>query len=465
MAGRSTRHRHHGTPSATRPPATPARSTSPAPTPAGGAAGRLHLHRRRRGRHTFSVTLKTAAPDGHRHRHGHRLDHRQRHPRPSARRPPALVQVAGTAGGHGGAARFAPPSRVKDAFGNTATGYTGTVHFTSTDGQAVLPADYTFTAGDAGIHTFTRHAEDRRQPDRSPPPTRSPASITGTPAITVNAAAAQLGAIGAPLAGRRPGSAFSVTVTARTPSATWPPATPARSTSPAPTARPILPADYTFAAADAGVHTFTRARSRPRAPRRSRPPTPQPARSPAPDGHHGLPATADHPLRCRLPRRRATAGSGRSASRSRRRTPSATQRPATRGTVHFTSSDGQASLPADYTFIAGDAGVHTFTRHAEDGGHQTVTATDTVTGSITGRRITVRRRRGGAVLSGVAPPVERDGGHARSASPSRRRTPSATRPPATPAPSTSPARDGQAVCRPTTPSPPATRACTPSQAQ
>lgn len=35
-----------------------------------------------------------------------------------------------------------------------ATGYTGTVQFTSTDGAATLPTNYTFTAGDAGVHTF-----------------------------------------------------------------------------------------------------------------------------------------------------------------------------------------------------------------------------------------------------------------------------------------------------------------------
>jgi hypothetical protein len=43
----------------------------------------------------------------------------------------------------------------KDQFGNTVTGYTGTVHFTSTDGAATLPADYTFTTADAGSHTFS----------------------------------------------------------------------------------------------------------------------------------------------------------------------------------------------------------------------------------------------------------------------------------------------------------------------
>jgi hypothetical protein len=34
-----------------------------------------------------------------------------------------------------------------DQFGNTATGYTGTVHFTSTDGAAILPANATLTNG------------------------------------------------------------------------------------------------------------------------------------------------------------------------------------------------------------------------------------------------------------------------------------------------------------------------------
>ena len=41
-----------------------------------------------------------------------------------------------------------------DPYGNVAQSYTGTMHFTSSDAQAVLPADYTFTAADAGVHTF-----------------------------------------------------------------------------------------------------------------------------------------------------------------------------------------------------------------------------------------------------------------------------------------------------------------------
>ena len=43
-----------------------------------------------------------------------------------------------------------------DRFNNVATGYTGTISITSTDPAAsVLVSSYTFTAPDAGIHTFS----------------------------------------------------------------------------------------------------------------------------------------------------------------------------------------------------------------------------------------------------------------------------------------------------------------------
>jgi hypothetical protein len=68
------------------------------------------------------------------------------------------------------ASMVAPPSAVAnqpfnvqvtlyDRFGNVATGYVGTVHFTTTDLVAWqlgrMPADYTFTSADAGSHTFS----------------------------------------------------------------------------------------------------------------------------------------------------------------------------------------------------------------------------------------------------------------------------------------------------------------------
>jgi len=42
-----------------------------------------------------------------------------------------------------------------DAYGNVAPGYRGTVHFTSTDNTADLPANYRFKAADKGKHSFS----------------------------------------------------------------------------------------------------------------------------------------------------------------------------------------------------------------------------------------------------------------------------------------------------------------------
>ena len=44
--------------------------------------------------------------------------------------------------------------RAKDIYNTTVTGYTGTVSLTCTASSYVMPADYTFNAGDMGLHTF-----------------------------------------------------------------------------------------------------------------------------------------------------------------------------------------------------------------------------------------------------------------------------------------------------------------------
>jgi uncharacterized repeat protein (TIGR01451 family) len=54
------------------------------------------------------------------------------------------------------------------------------------------------------------------------------------------------------------------------------------------------------------------------------------------------------------------------------------------GTVHFTSSDAQAILPADYTFLASDAGSHVFSFTLKTLGDQTITVTDTHSAGFTG---------------------------------------------------------------------------------
>src|SRR6202035_5187267 len=45
--------------------------------------------------------------------------------------------------------------RAEDAYGNTTPAYSGTVHFTSSDGQAVLPANYSFVGADNGVHSVS----------------------------------------------------------------------------------------------------------------------------------------------------------------------------------------------------------------------------------------------------------------------------------------------------------------------
>jgi Big-like domain-containing protein len=55
-----------------------------------------------------------------------------------------------------------------------------------------------------------------------------------------------------------------------------------------------------------------------------------------------------------------------------------------RGTVHFTSSDSSAVLPSDYTYTSSNLGSHGFNVTFNTPGNQTVTATDTNAGVMTG---------------------------------------------------------------------------------
>jgi hypothetical protein len=53
-----------------------------------------------------------------------------------------------------GGVPFTVTVTTKNGDGTIATGYGGTVHFTSSDGSATLPADYMFVPGDNGVHIF-----------------------------------------------------------------------------------------------------------------------------------------------------------------------------------------------------------------------------------------------------------------------------------------------------------------------
>ncbi len=94
---------------------------------------------------------------------------------------------------------------VYDANYNVATGYTGTIHFTSTDGAATLPVNYTFTGADAGVHTFTNAFTFR---------TIGAQVVTGTDSVTNTITNSRGIVVGPP-------TPTGVTATADTPAHVW----------------------------------------------------------------------------------------------------------------------------------------------------------------------------------------------------------------------------------------------------
>jgi hypothetical protein len=141
-------------------------------------------------------------------------------------------------------------------FGGPVYAYTGMVHFSSSDVQAGLPADYTFTAGDAGVHTFSNGIVLKTSGSQTITATDTATSaLTGTAVLPVSAAAAAQLTVAAP-SGSTTGSAFTVTVTAL--DAYGNIATGYTGTIHFSSSDQLagLPVDYTFSAADAGVHTF-----------------------------------------------------------------------------------------------------------------------------------------------------------------------------------------------------------------
>src|SRR5205823_671006 len=79
-----------------------------------------------------------------------------------------------------------------DANNNKVTGYMGTVHFTSADGAAVLPSNYTFTTADAGVHTFSGVILKTSGSQSITATDTGTSSITGSVSVTVNAAGASI---------------------------------------------------------------------------------------------------------------------------------------------------------------------------------------------------------------------------------------------------------------------------------
>jgi hypothetical protein len=138
---------------------------------------------------------------------------------------------------------------------NPLPSYTGTVHFSSSDPQAVLPADYTFTAADRGTHTFTVTLKTAGIQAINVGDTKA-GFTTAASGITVKAAAASQFVISAP-AKANSGVVFALTVTVKDrygnvvtdyAGTIYLSSTDSSAT---------LPAFYTFTAADWGQHVFS----------------------------------------------------------------------------------------------------------------------------------------------------------------------------------------------------------------
>ena len=100
-----------------------------------------------------------------------------------------------------------------DNFGNLAADYTGTVHFTSTDLQAGLPTDYTFTTADAGTHSFTATMKTAALQNIMARDTITAATVGVSTSILVTpTVVSSLSLVGG---GGHIGSAHTLTVTAR----------------------------------------------------------------------------------------------------------------------------------------------------------------------------------------------------------------------------------------------------------
>jgi hypothetical protein len=271
----------------------------------------------------------------------------------------------------------------QDVFGNTATGYAGTVHFTTTDSQYVLPSDYTFAPANNGVHTFSTVTLKSAGSQTVTATDTVTSAITGTSTnITVNAGtASSLVVAGYPstIAAGSPNS-FSVTaldafgntatgyagtvhLSSSDPQATFAPNDASLTNGTGSFNGTLRSAGIqSITATDASTGTIT--------------------------GNQGgitVTALATSRLSVVASPSSVTAGTALSLTVTAQ-DPYGNTTPNYLGTIHFSSSDAQGVLPVDYTFVGADNGVGIFTSAAtlKTAGNSTVTATDTATLTIAG---------------------------------------------------------------------------------
>jgi hypothetical protein len=143
--------------------------------------------------------------------------------------------------------------KVFDPYGNLAAGYTGTAHFVSNDpnGGISLPGNYTFSAGDAGQHTFAGGVRLLTAGPRSLSASLTSLSTINNTLTVIPAAASMLTVTGP--ASATAGTSINVIVTALDPygnrATGFLGTVHFNSTDPS----AVLPGDYTFQPTDLGI--------------------------------------------------------------------------------------------------------------------------------------------------------------------------------------------------------------------
>lgn len=279
---------------------------------------------------------------------------------------------------------------VRDTIGQLATGFVGTVYFSSSDIQAGLPASYNFTAADGGRHTFT--ATLKTAGAQSLSVRDSSGSLTGSQAgIQVTAAAFASYRLSVPNLPDSKGHILltageDISLTVRATDAYGNTVTNYRGKAKftSTDTKATVPTDYSFTAADAGVHTFNVA-----------------LKTTTPNGVVWSYSVVDASLSTATATITNFEVTNAAASKFVISVPSnitagtpfdlkVTVQDAFGnrvknyfGTIHFSNTAGSIGLPEDYTFTIDDDGVHIFSVTLNTTSTQTITIFDVLTPTLT----------------------------------------------------------------------------------
>ncbi|MFN0054661.1 MAG: ELWxxDGT repeat protein [Planctomycetales bacterium] len=281
--------------------------------------------------------------------------------------------------------------------GATNTGYLGTVHFASSDPQAALPADYTFTAADAGSHTFSVTLTTAGSHSITATDTQLPRVAGALSSILVTPAdASTMTLSGVPLS-TTAGVEADITVTLKDPYGNIATGYTGTVQLPSSDALAELPDEYTFTETDAGEHTFSITLKTAGEQSIAARDTQESGIAVALLSILVMPADASTIALSGFPSPIAAGIAGNVTVTLKDEYGNIAS--GYTGTVRFASSDPQAGLPVDYTFSTGDAGEHSFSVILKTDGSQSITATDTQAPGIVGAQSSI------LVMPAVASPV------------------------------------------------------------